>query len=54
MKGWGLDLETITRLYRSMFIYTVGFHKMLEEILAMVEDKDALLTKYWKVYTILL
>lgn len=37
-----------------MFIYTFGFHRMLQETLNQSENKETLLVKYWKVFTILL
>ncbi|CAD8150430.1 unnamed protein product [Paramecium pentaurelia] len=46
----GVKDEDVSRLYRSMFVYTVGFYEMLHEILRNLQ----LTASIWKVFGILL
>ncbi|CAD8055577.1 unnamed protein product [Paramecium sonneborni] len=50
LKSAGVKDEDVGRLYRSMFVYTVGFYEMLHEILKNLQ----LTTSIWKVFGILL
>ncbi|CAD8138261.1 unnamed protein product [Paramecium octaurelia] len=46
----GVKDEDVSRLYRSMFVYTVGFYEMLHEMLRNLQLTAAI----WKVFGILL
>ncbi|CAD8057399.1 unnamed protein product [Paramecium sonneborni] len=50
LKSAGVKDEDVGRLYRSMFVYTVGFYEMLHEILKNLQ----LTASIWKVFGILL
>ncbi|CAK84981.1 unnamed protein product (macronuclear) [Paramecium tetraurelia] len=50
LKSAGLKDEDVNRIYRSMFVYTVGFYEMLKDILKNYE----LTAMIWQVFGILL
>ena len=50
----GIPEPSITRLYRCMFIYSIGFNELLLSILAHAKSKITLASSVWKVFTILL
>ena len=50
----GVPQEAIERIYRSLFVYSVGFYEMLKKILTHVDGKFTVLTAIWKVYSICL
>lgn len=52
---FGLSPEIQERIYRSLFIHSIGFHQLVNEMLKHLNDgQDALRTNIWKVYQILL
>jgi hypothetical protein len=42
------------RIYRSLFVYSVGFYELLRKCLEHTEKKYTIITSIWKVYSILL
>ena len=44
----------IDRIYRSLFVYSVGFYELLRKCLEHTEKKYTIITSIWKVYSILL
>ena len=47
--------ELTERIYKSLFVHTIGFYHLLNEILNNIpEGKQAVTTNVWKVYQILL
>ena len=49
-----LDDTAIDRIYRSLFVYSVGFYEMLNKSLQHAKNKYTLLSSVWMVYSILL
>jgi hypothetical protein len=47
-------LSDIDRIYKSLFVYSLGFHEMIGEILKNNLKKESIQTNLWKVYLILL
>jgi hypothetical protein len=50
----GVEMEEINRIYRGLFVYSIGFYEMLAKCLAHAQNKYTLLANVWKVYSILL
>ena len=50
----GISSEEVDRIYRSLFVYSVGFFELLRKILSATSKNYALITSIWKVYQILL
>ncbi len=46
--------ETIDRLYRALFVYSLGFYELLTKSLAHAENKHFMVTNFWKAYSLLL
>ena len=43
----------INRIYRSLFVYTVGFYELLAQCLKESTEKYQLQSRIWKVFAIL-
>ena len=54
LMGQGVSKEDITRIYRSLFTYSVGFFEFLKKILSTTMKNYAIITSIWKVYQVLL
>ena len=50
----GVPNEDVDRIYRGLFVYSIGFYEMLQRCLHHSEHKYALLSSLWKVFAILL
>jgi golgin subfamily B member 1 len=50
----GISDETIDRVYRSLFVYSVGFHELMKTCLEHTKNRYELITAIWKVFAILL
>jgi hypothetical protein len=50
----GIPNETIDRIYRAMFVYSVGFYELLKNSLEHIPSKFTIITALWKVFSILL
>ena len=50
----GISDETIDRVYRSLFVYSVGFHELMKTCLKHTNNRFELITSIWKVFSILL
>lgn len=50
----GMDHETVDRIYRALFVYSVGFYELIKKCLAQTSKKYTIITKIWKVFSILL
>jgi hypothetical protein len=50
----GISQTSIDRIYRSLFVYSVGFYEMLKNSLGNCKNKASLISDFWKVYSILL
>jgi chromosome segregation ATPase len=50
----GIPNDTIERIYRAMFVYSVGFYELLKTSLEHIPSKFTVITALWKVFSILL
>jgi hypothetical protein len=50
----GLPTETIDRIYRALFVYSVGFYELLKKCLEHTNNKYTVVISIWKVFSILL
>ena len=50
----GLSTEEVDRIYRSLFVYSVGFFELLKKILATTQKNYQIITTIWKVFQVLL
>ena len=46
--------EIITRIYRALFVYSVGFHELLKNCLEHTNKNYEINTNIWKVFLVLL
>jgi len=49
-----LDTESINRLYRALYVYSLGFHELVKEPLERSTNRHKTMDSIWKVYSILL
>ena len=54
MASQGIPLEDIERIYRSLFVYSIGFYEMILECVKQAQNKYSILSSLWKVFQILL
>ena len=50
LKKRGLSSKSIERVYRSMYVYTIGFHDILKDVFSHCEDKAELIASVWAGY----
>jgi hypothetical protein len=50
----GIPHDMIDRVYRAMFVYSVGFYELLKKCLEHSGQKYSVITNMWKVFAILL
>ena len=50
----GIPGELTDRVYRALFVYSVGFYELIKKCLQHTEKKYTLITNVWKVFAILL
>jgi hypothetical protein len=50
----GLNEELIDRIYRALFVYSVGFYELIGKCLEHTNNKYTIIVAIWKVYAILL
>lgn len=50
----GIPPEDIDRIYRALFVYSVGFHELIKKCLEHTKKKYTIITQIWKVFAILL
>lgn len=50
----GIPVETVDRIYRSLFVYSVGFYELIKKCLEHTNKKYSMITAIWKVFAILL
>jgi hypothetical protein len=44
----------VDRIYRALYVYSVGFHELVKKCLQHTEKKYTMITNIWKVFAILL
>ena len=50
----GVSGKDVDRIYKSLFVYSVGFFELLKKILAASKNNYSIITCIWKVYQVLL
>lgn len=50
----GIPAELTDRVYRALFVYSVGFYELIKKCLLHTDKKYTLITNVWKVFAILL
>jgi hypothetical protein len=50
----GIPNDLVDRVYRALFVYSVGFYELINKCLAHTNSKYTLVTNVWKVFAILL
>ncbi|KAK9820233.1 hypothetical protein WJX72_007746 [[Myrmecia] bisecta] len=50
LAGGGLSSEEVDRLYRSMYVYTVGFQDLLKDLLTHCDNRAAVLHNVWRAF----
>lgn len=50
----GLQTNDVDRIYRSLFVYSIGFFQLIRKILEHTTKRYTIVTGLWKVYAILL
>lgn len=50
----GIPTELVDRVYRALFVYSVGFYELIKRCLQHTDKKFTLITNIWKVFAILL
>jgi hypothetical protein len=49
-----VPIPDIERLYRALFVYSIGFYEMILKCVAHAKNKYSILSSLWKVFQILL
>lgn len=50
----GIPNDLIDRVYRALFVYSVGFYELIKRCMQHTEKKYTIITNIWKVFAILL
>ena len=50
----GIPSELVDRVYRALFVYSVGFYELIRKCLDHTDKKYTIITNVWKVFAILL
>lgn len=50
----GIPNELVDRIYRALFVYSVGFYELIKKCLCHCEKRYSIITSIWKVFSILL
>jgi hypothetical protein len=50
----GIPTEVVDRIYRALFVYSIGFYELMNKALAHTTGKYGVITSIWKVYAVLL
>lgn len=45
-----MSIPDIERIYRSMFVYSVGFYEMIYKCVEHAKNKYSILGSFWKVF----
>ena len=54
LNNWGIPDEYIDRIYRCLFVYSVGFYEMVNKVIEHSGQKYQIITRLWKVFAVLL
>jgi len=50
----GIPNEFVDRIYRCLFVYSVGFYEMINKVISHTKMKHGLITRLWKVFAVVL
>lgn len=50
----GLGKESVERLYKGLFVYSIGFNEMIRSITKKTQNSFLVMSVIWKAYSILL
>lgn len=50
----GVPEDQVERIYRGMFVYSVGYYELLKKVLSHTSNKYNIITALWKVFSVLL
>ena len=50
----GIPNEFVDRIYRCLFVYSMGFYEMIYKVIMHSNQKYSLITRVWKVFAVLL
>lgn len=50
----GISNELCDRVYRALFVYSVGFYELIKKCLQHTKSRYTIITQIWKVFAILL
>jgi hypothetical protein len=50
----GIPNDMVDRIFRALFVYSVGFYELVKKCLQHTERKYSIITSIWKVFSILL
>lgn len=50
----GIPANMVDRIYRALFVYSVGFYELIKKCLKHTDKKYKIITDIWKVFAILL
>lgn len=50
----GIPSDLIDRVYRALFVYSVGFYELIKKSLSYTGKRYSIITNLWKVFAILL
>ena len=54
LQNAGIPNDTVDRIYRALFVYSVGFYELIKKCLMHTGKKYTIITAIWKVFSILL
>jgi len=54
MDNCGVPRDFVDRIYRTLFVYSVGFYEMIKNLIKHSNQKYSLVTRIWKVFAVLL
>lgn len=54
LRSAGVPNDTINRIYRALFVYSVGFYELIKNCLEHTSGNVTIITAIWKVFSILL
>ena len=50
----GIPNGTVDRVFRCLFVYSVGFYELIKKLIAHCNKKYTIITSIWKVFSVLL
>ena len=52
--GHGLPNDTVDRVYRCLFVYSIGFFNLIQKVISHCHEKYFIICRIWKVFAVLL